>query len=83
MYDLSGVWINGEHIIFDDAHLRTQEGMEADTWTVLLDGAHMLRHDVNERVTLKMATGDGHEVEGEARVTYPGHHDERRRSTTA
>lgn len=75
-YDLSGLWLNGERIIFDDAWLETAEGLETATWGVVVDGAHMLAPQVNERVAVAMATTDSHRVEGEALVTDAGHHDE-------
>lgn len=76
-YDLTGIWLNGERIIFDDAHLHTARGdIENDTWSVDVDGAHILRHTANERVTLAMTTADSRRVEGEARVANPGSHDE-------
>jgi hypothetical protein len=75
-YDLSGVWMDGEHLIIDDAHLQTLEGLETPNWSVVIDGAHILRQEVNRRVILRMATAEGTEVEGEARVVAPGRHDE-------
>jgi hypothetical protein len=75
-YKLSGIWVNGERLLFDDARLQTLDHVPAATWTLDIEGAHDLRRRPDERVEVKMATGDGHEVEGEARVMDPGRHNE-------
>jgi hypothetical protein len=76
-YYLTGVWLNGERIIVDDARLKTFEGLQTSTWSVELDGAHMLAARPNDRVKLAMTTDDSREIEGEAQVASAGRHDER------
>jgi hypothetical protein len=75
-YYLTGVWIDGERIIVEDARLKTFEGVQTPTWSVELDGAHMLGSRPNERVRLAMTTDDSREIEGEAQVISAGRHNE-------
>ncbi len=75
-YTLTRLVMDGERILYDDARLKTQEGLDPQMWWVTIDGAHILATQPNRRVRLEMVTSEGVTAEGEANVSASGHHDE-------